>query len=209
MVVEVHDEGRLTVESADVEITHYLWIDWTRIAQGQFGQARAAREGARTARTAGEDIAPHLEVEYFASMVAISACAHALDALYGGLITLMAIPAVAETRHGNIRDALGKAFVLRNEDSKQWKDEFTWLFNVRDAALHWREASRPVVAHPLQVMVSANLETYRLEAALRAHRLLRDVLLVAVSSTRARNDAICTYFEQKRVTIDQMLAASV
>ncbi len=229
----------LTVTAGGVEIRHHLWITWTRIARNEVTQARSARVKVLNAKDKGQNWALEMEPEYMASLVAISACAHALDAIYGALKPLVPatrasksrhaqirsvlahaldaiygalkplVPATraSKSRHAQIRSVLAEAFKLGNVAQKHWKAEFTWLFDLRDGAVHYNEESLPTVPHPIHGHGSQAAAIYCMETADRAVALLFEVLTVLGSPDRARNDQVRAYSEGATRIINDVLIA--
>jgi hypothetical protein len=78
-------DSALAGDDIQILISYALWDQWGEIAVEREGTARAAR--AELVAQHGHGQAPAMLTELLASMVAISAAAHALDALYGQLIT--------------------------------------------------------------------------------------------------------------------------
>jgi len=198
--------GALT---ATIEMRHHLWITWTRIARKEVKQARAARQKVLEAKANGENWAAEMEPEYMAALVAVSACAHALDSIYGALKPLVSAIQVPKnaSRHKHIRSVLAAAFTLGNPIEKHWKTEFTWLFDLRDGAVHYKEESLPTVPHPIAGHGSRAAAAYCMETADRALDLLLEVLTVLGKPDRARNDQVRSYSEDMSRIINDMLLA--
>ena len=177
-----------------IVITHHTWIDWTRIARRNVRDARAGRQRALDARASGENMGPGMEAEFESALVGIAAVSHALDGLYGGLRNLVTVERLSEhaPRHAYVRAVLKAAFRLRNEQTRTWKDEFTWLFDIRDAAVHPNVVSG-IAPHPIEGFGSVEAATYCAESAERAMRLLLDVLSFLDSPEKARTAPVRSY----------------
>jgi hypothetical protein len=87
---------------------------------------------------------------------------------------------------------LKAAFRLRNEQTRAWKEEFTWLFDIRDAAVYHSVVSR-IAQHPIDGFGSTEAATYCVESVERAMHLLVDVLRLLGSPDHARTPAVRTY----------------
>jgi hypothetical protein len=100
-----------------------------------------------------------------ASLIAVSASAHCLDALYGSVDAVAPPPrAVAEAWSA-----------ARTKSAQSWPTEFRWLFDLRDAAVHFAEADKAPVPHAVApTNVSPENVTYSLESAKRAVDLALD-----------------------------------
>jgi hypothetical protein len=69
-----------------VLITVHLWSTWLEVAVEQAEEARRARDEMTRLRSEGKEFAVQLGSEFRASVVAVAASAHALDALYGSTV---------------------------------------------------------------------------------------------------------------------------
>ena len=184
--------GGVSAHVASIEITHHLWIEWSRIAVKHLRGARAARLRLLARKDAAGNRAEVMQDEYSDSLVTISASAHALDAAYGALQPLVTMPQLGNdaARHDHIRSALAAGYRLGNDLGRRWNKEFSWLFGLRDAAVHHREVSRPTVPHPIEGHGSYEAARYCLETSERAIALLLDVLKVMGSVRSARNEDV-------------------
>lgn len=94
------DEAGHLDESHKILITVHLWSTWLEVAIEHAEEARRARHEMTRLRAEGKEFAVWLGSEFRASVVAVAASAHALDALYGST----AIPESARG-HGPNRPA--------------------------------------------------------------------------------------------------------
>jgi hypothetical protein len=137
-------------ESVTVTIGCALWGQWGEIALDREHHARTAGAQALAEHRNGRKAAPALALEFLASLVAVSAAAHALDAIYGQMVTediKAAGPKDDSPREGHIRECLKQRFSTGKKD-KPWVAEFEWLFKLRDAAVHAKSEQLPPVPHP-------------------------------------------------------------
>lgn len=159
-------------------ITSNLWASWLRVAIEHFGAARRARSMAASAQPSDQASA-WMSREFEAAIVAVSASAHSLDALYGSTVIPQAVRdqwrSTGTKRHGKIREALKQVFDTGAMNTR-WVAEFEWLFDLRDAALHAEEKPRPPVPHPLGTNTAQENVDYSVESAERALDLAMSVL---------------------------------
>jgi hypothetical protein len=157
-------EATLTVHPGGILISVSLWFTWLTVAVEHAAEARRVRAEMSRLRDEGGQFSDLLNAEFEAAMVAISASAHALDALYGS----SAIPADArnhgQNRPAKIREALKRAF-RTGQVNAQWVAKFTNLFNLRDAAVHAEEQLRIPEMHPVVGFTAKENVTYSLEEA--------------------------------------------
>jgi len=169
---------------ATVSVRPHLWVWWADIAVDQERSARGARREALAQGIHGEGFGEALMLETRASLIGVSASAHALDALYGVFSTIIPSPPTG-TRWSRILEAFRRAFFVRGRaGGGGWARELEWLFDLRDAAVHHEEEDREPVPHPTGTHVSWATAAYSLEAASRAVDLLFDVLETAVATPR-------------------------
>lgn len=167
-----------------VVITNHLWIWWAQIAIEHETTAADARRQAMPLTPAGDGFGEVFSREARSSMIAISAAAHALDALYGSVKSRVP-ESTAEDRPMHIFDALRAAIYVRGSaGGGRWAAELKWLFGLRDAAVHFEEKAMPSVPHPTGTHSGVENATYALENANRAVALLIEVLETFVQQPR-------------------------
>ena len=116
-----------------------------------------------------------------ASMIALTACAHALDAFCGKFAEDIMPPDLLRrwragegTRRNQIWDTLRHGFEVRIHS---WREEIVWLFKERrNPAVHHSEKTREIVKHPVGTGTALEMVDYSAEASRRAVDLLLDVL---------------------------------
>jgi hypothetical protein len=157
-------EASVTAHPGGILITVSLWFIWLEVAVEQAISARRIRANMIQMQAEGKPIADLLNPEFEASVVAIAACAHSLDALYGSQV----IPATArnqgQNRPGKIREALKRTFNTGPVNTP-WVPEFTRLFDLRDAAVHAGESPSVPELHPVAGYTAKESVTYSKETA--------------------------------------------
>jgi hypothetical protein len=171
-----------------------LLVHWSEIAVKQEIEAVAAR--AQLEATRDETLAAgrglELTRELHPSMTAISACAHALDALYGEIAGLALPQATVDAwappgrggppRPRKINEALKHGFRLR--PAGRFQARLDTLFNLRDDAVHAETGFAAPTPHPLGVHVAREYQLYRLEQVHAALDLLMEILETCVERPR-------------------------
>ena len=145
-----------SVGTPGILITHHLWTDWTLIASERLVSAQAARGKVEEARETGDNWAAEFEKEQRASLVAVAGSAHALDALYGALSQISGSPSISgdrPSRHQYIREAIGNCYKLSNDEAKTLRTDMSWLFELRDSAVHYKEGAKAFEPHPSRATV--------------------------------------------------------
>jgi hypothetical protein len=164
--------GFARVGSVNISMTANLWLAWLSIAIERAMEARRVRAEMLLLRDQGGEIVDLISDEFQASIVAVAASAHALDALYGSAVIPQSVRDQWRTsgkgkRVGHIQEAL-KAVFDGGTVSKGWVSGFEWLFGLRDAAAHALEVAEPPVPHPAGVSTAQVYVSYSLESAERA-----------------------------------------
>jgi hypothetical protein len=158
---------------------HEAWVTWTEIAVAHEDFSWRARKSLEATGDAAE-----MEKEFRPALIAITAAAFALDALYQAAKKLKDFPLPPKGRRrgrrrwGRIFETL-KRGVAHGGTTAPWPPEFKWLFNRRDESVHFVAEARAPVPHPspaLATHVAHEMGTWSAESATRAVNLLLDVL---------------------------------
>jgi hypothetical protein len=201
--------------TVEVSIRSHFWLQWAEIALQHASEARSERELElgidRSIPDPGNSFAHALGRETKAAMISISASAHAIDAWYGAIRDLVPLPAHLRTgwtnqkppRPARILETLKLGFSL-GKAGTNWVNEFAWLFEVRDAAVHFKESDRATAAHPTGTHTSQENVTYSLEGAVRAVRFLHDVLSTSRRSPKPQHPQLVRYVALHGGTIDEL-----
>jgi hypothetical protein len=174
-----------------ITITTHLWHAWSEIAIRQFHIAREGRSRAQAIGPRGEGIGAAQSEEWYASMVSIAACAHALDAVYGAVRRAAGITdedvkkwrKSRTARAGQILETLKKGFDVGSIPGDLASD-LSWLFDLRRAELHFNEEPNAPMLHPTGTNTALEQVKYSLESADRAVRILLKVLKACVESPK-------------------------
>lgn len=167
-----------------VLIRNHLWIWWAEIAVDHEKAAGRARQRAVEITPQGKGFGEPFMEETKSSMIAVSASAHALDALYGVFREIVG-PVSTEQRWSTILETIKHAaYVSGSAGGGRWATEFEWLFDLRDAAVHFEEKTQPAVPHPTGTHTGAENVAYSLESATPAVDLLFEVLKTCMTKPR-------------------------
>jgi hypothetical protein len=191
------DEGS-AVEGLTIESQVRLWILWSNIAVNHEGEASRARQRATELKKRGGHFADDLNREFESVLVTVTACANALEALYGGLLAQAPTRARPDNERPDWRKVwltLDACFDLGSLEQATWPDRFEYLFKIkRNTIVHFKEPSRPLAPHPLGITTSPEYAEYALEAANESVDLLLEVLTTCASS-QTRSPEVDTYHE--------------
>lgn len=156
-----------------------LWIYWLQIANRH---AEAAERASRTAQplglakaretsAAGGPVAgPEGNEEMIEAMIAITAAANVIDAIFGSLQQVDPWTPVggrkkSASRGGEILEQLKHSFLV-GKYTKDWSQSLDWLFRVRHSIVHHSEEPRPmaIAAADAEHIVLSAAEAYSLTA---------------------------------------------
>ena len=153
-----------------------FWLYWSEIAIESEHSACLHRMAADA-----ENPGKAMIEETKASMVALTACAHALDAFCLKFADGVVPPDQLETwkkrkggkRSNQVLKTLGYGFEVETDE---WRDWIVWLYEKRrNPALHYSEKTKEVVEHPLGTHTAPEMVDYSVEESSRAVDLLLDV----------------------------------
>ena len=146
-----------------------------------------------------------LSQEFRASIVAISASAHALDALYGSTVIPQTAHKLGQNRRGNIREALKRVFDTGKVNTP-WVAQFEWLFEMRDAAAHAQEEALPPEPHPVVGNTGQAHARYTVESADRAVDFALSVFRWCVDHPRPKPPGTAKWAADMTPTVTQLEA---
>jgi hypothetical protein len=181
-------------ELARVAIKSRMWLTWARLATRSEAQSHEARSRMieRKQKAVGE--AAELLVEEFEpALISVVSAAFAIDALYGAIRGMCAVPPdLAQSwsgnrvpRHAQILETLKLGFSVGRK-AQRWTTNFEWLFGARDNAAHPIEEFKEPSLHPVLGGVAPVYIAYSPETATRAVDLMLDVFSACVGSPKLR-----------------------
>jgi hypothetical protein len=195
--------------SGSVNINNHLWATWMKTAIEQAHRARQTR-GRLTSYPWPQEQSPSadwiamLEQEFQASLLAVTASALALDALYGAAISKQLRGTWEDTgRAGRIHESLKRTFETGPVNT-HWATEFKWLFARRDAAVHSEEEPQPSARHPLGMNLSPEYVQYSVEPAERAVTFALSVLRRCVDFPRRGNQEAAAWALRARPKVEEL-----
>jgi hypothetical protein len=179
----------------------HLWLYWAEIAIDQEDLARQVRQRAIAVTPRGEGFADLIGQETRAALIAIAAASHALDALYG-VVKEIVPPLGSGSRWSKILETLKMGFVIGGSaGGGRWASDFEWLFDLRDAAVHFKESQKPTIPHPTGTNTGPENVLYSLEPAQRAVSFLLEVL---DTCTRTPRPPLAAWAEAMRPTVEEL-----
>lgn len=182
-----------------------LWGDVALEQEEQARQARAAFLDADDSALGSE----HLGRECRRALVAITASAQAIDTLYDALAT----SDQKTSWHGlpgqsrRIFACLQTYFQVGTR-TNVWPKQIKGLFAIRNGLVHAQGAGGSPVPHPTGNLVSPEVATYTVEAAMQAVDLLLDVLTVCAGNPKPPEPDVVAWAARARDSIDPLVTRS-
>lgn len=144
---------------------------WLRVSLGHAAAAEAQKAGG------GVDFTP--------AVVAVTAAAFSLDALFGALRPIVNPPRPngrsKPARYAQVFELLKHGFVVSGRDQGHWQSELEWIFDLRDSSVHHAEMPRSfdrigTTAEGDPVFGPPELQVYSADQARKAADFAREVL---------------------------------
>lgn len=140
-----------------VSVSMDMWNQWLLIAHSRVQAAELARQRLVDAVAADDEASrgSALEEEFQAGMVAIAACAFAVDSFYASVYERMKKRPTRRTggrhaaRYRWITETLRQAFTLSSKGTKSLQEFLKKLFSFRDWAVHPASDFRHPIPHPV------------------------------------------------------------
>lgn len=165
----------------------HVAVYWAQIAIAHAHGARRARQALADAQRRGSPLEFALGTELHASLIAISAAANALEALFTELKPLVFTGDIVNSwkrsrtkRRQQIRETFKHGFRLVGD---QWAKDFDWLLDLRNDAVRPRFAAGDphVGSHPLGIGAAPEFSEFTCEQAERAARLIVGVYVTCTA----------------------------
>lgn len=190
----------------------YLWVLWMEIALSQLYLAGRSRLGLEVAEAIGPRYIRHLDGELSASMISISASAHAIDGFYGSVGSYADFPPGLKSkwrqnrtkRPAQILETLKLAFAVGRQ-APRWTRDLRWLFDLRDSAVHHKaEPGELVWDAQERTKVPREHSLYNLENANRAAKLAIEVMTTCVDHPRDGQQQILEWMPNAQHFVDEV-----
>lgn len=190
-------------EAVSIKASTHLWLYWGEIAIEHGAQARSFRAESVRLSVSGNrspEVSGAMRRETMAAMVAVTAVAHALEAFSAAAkkrgVVPQALQDAWEKNHTARPDRILETLKLGYDIGKawpRWKSGIDWLYEIRDAAIHFEEQLRDLAPHPIGTGASQELVTYSLESAERAVDLLMDVVRTCLARPKTKHAQLVAY----------------
>jgi hypothetical protein len=175
-----------------------LWDRWIRIAV-------KAELGARSdhRRIVADPESDAISSELDNSLTCMTACAHAVEGLYGEIKYL--IPAPTSQRDRDRDRRVSRAFNLAfGNTPSDFRERIEWLFDKRDFAVHPFSMFEPVEAHPLGLMSSSTAAAFNAVECQRAVDLTMELLELAEDPPAPHSHRVTRWAGSRRLYHDRV-----
>jgi hypothetical protein len=193
----------------------HVAVHWAQIAIAHAHGARRARQALADAQRRGSPLEFALGTEMHASLIAISAAANALEALFTELKPLVFTADMVNSwkrnrtkRRQQIRETFKHGFRLVGD---QWGKDFDWLLDLRNDAVRPVAGGDPQVgSHPLGIGAAPEFFKFTCEQAERAARLIVGVYVTCTAypwpATREWAEQMAPMVEELQADLDGALS---
>jgi hypothetical protein len=129
--------------STGVAFRQTMWLQWLEIAvENEMVARRCFQELIKN------QFSDPLRCEFRASLVAVTASAHTVEAVFGEIKYLIPPQLRSKNRHSELRRAFRIAFGIADPDDAKLADRLAWLLARRDSAVHPYTELVPTERHP-------------------------------------------------------------
>jgi hypothetical protein len=122
--------------------------------------------------------------EFRASLVAVTAAAHTIEAVFGDIKYLIPLQPRRDKRHQELRHGFRFAFGVSGAIDERLAGELKWLFTLRDSAAHPYTESEPPARHPAGINTGVEHSKFNAITSGRAIDVAMAVLELAASPPR-------------------------
>ncbi|MEU0553826.1 hypothetical protein [Dactylosporangium sp. NPDC006015] len=176
-----------------------LWARWLEIAASHERDASAAFELACSGDTL------HLTEELRQSLVAVTAVACSIEALYEDLRYLVPERPPFKNAPERIADCFAHAFGLSQAEAGQALDDIKWIFDRRNEGVHPYTEFRPTAPHPAGFNSSVELSRFNGPESRRALKSALDIFAAAESPPQPVNRWVKRWADERRPYHDQVV----
>ncbi|WP_329405363.1 hypothetical protein OG563_26295 [Nocardia vinacea] len=191
---------------ADVNpmIKQEMWLTWIGVAVRHAVEAQTAKELGPAA----------LSQEFPASLIAVTASAYTVEAVYRELQFLLDPAQLAKDRdkhqYQTVRNAIAAAFVLTSAERQRLGDSLRRLFGWRNMAVHPYATLEPVVEYTPGLMSSVEVAAFNAHTSRTAVDCALEVLAITAAPQQTANPWVArwvaTYTSSHTNVIDPLRA---
>jgi hypothetical protein len=166
-------------EGFSVLMRQVMWVRWLEVA---VEHESAAKQSFRKI-VADSNSGAHMP-EFRDSLVAVTAAAYCIEALYGEIKYLIdPVEVKRPTRSRILARAFQKAFGIETRDYARLEQELAWLFQLRNYVVHAYTEDEPPVQHPAGINTGADASRFNAVTSGRTVDIAMLVLQMAEAPT--------------------------
>lgn len=166
-------------EEFSVLMRQVMWVRWLEVA---VEHESTAKQSFRKI-VADPNSGAHMP-EFRDSLVAVTASAYCIEALYGEIKYLIdPIKVKRPTRSRILACAFREAFGIEARDYARLEQELAWLFQLRNYVVHAYTEDEPAVQHPAGINTGADASRFNAVTSARAVGVAMLVLQMAEAPT--------------------------
>jgi hypothetical protein len=125
--------------------------------------------------------------EFRASLIAVAASAHTIEAIFGEIKYLIPPTAKTDNRHSQLRHAFRISFGIIDPEDAKLGGELAWLFANRDSAVHPYTELVPTKQHPIGTNTGVEHSLFNAVTSGRAVDTAMTVIQFAASPRKPHN----------------------
>jgi hypothetical protein len=168
--------------STGVAVQQTMWLHWLEIAV----------ENELVARQCFQELIAHqtsdpLGREFRASLIAVAASAHTIEAIFGEIKYLIPPQPKRDNRHSQLRHAFRISFGIIDPEDAKLGGELAWLFANRDSAVHPYTELVPTKQHPIGTNTGVEHSLFNAVTSGRAVDTAMTVIQFAASPRKPHN----------------------
>jgi hypothetical protein len=178
--------------STGVAVRQTMWLHWLEIAI----------ENEMVARRCFKELLVHqasdpLSCEFQASLVAVVASAHTIEAVFGEIKYLIPPQPRRDKRHSQLHHAFRISFGITDPEDAKLADELAWLFSIRDSAAHPYSELIPTEQHPAGINTGVEHSLFNAVTSGRAVDTAMTVIQVAAAPRNPCNHWIARWVAER------------
>ncbi len=175
-----------------IQTHQIMWARWIEVAVEHELEARQAFKELMSRAHSDP-----LLIEFRASLVAVTAAGHTIEALFGDIKYLIPIQPRRNNRHQQLQHSFRVAFGIPDAKDQRFASELAWLFTRRDSAAHPYTESAPTERHPAGINTGVENSYFNAITSGRAVDLAMDLLAVAEAPPEPHSRWIERWVEER------------
>jgi hypothetical protein len=178
--------------STGVAVRQTMWLHWLEIAVANEMAARRCFQ-----KLLVHEASDPLGCEFRASLVAVAAAAHTIEAVFGEIKYLIPPQPRRDKRHSQLRHAFRISFGITGLEDAKLADDLAWLFPSRDSAIHPYTELIPTGQHPAGINTAVEHFLFNAVTSGRAVDSALTVLQFAAAPRHPYNHWVARWVDER------------